>query len=146
MQIIGISQASKDESYFKTAMICLFVGIVGSLVGSIFSANTVVSGICNTVTQIMNLAVTLFVISGIVKLANQLNNSAVIKKGGNLIKVITAVYVLALIGNLIVLILGGYVASITACVIALVAVLLEIVAYFMYLSLLGKAKKMLEQE
>ncbi len=144
MSIVGISNASKDEPTFKTALICVIVGIVGSLVASIFSGNAVVSSIGSLVTNVANLFVTIFVITGIIRLADQLNNAEVGNKGNNILKMIIAISVLAIIANLIVLIMGGRV-SVVAGIIAIVAAVLEIVQYIMYLSFLSNAKAMLAE-
>ena len=144
MSIVGISNASKDEPTFKTALICVIVGIIGSLVASIFSGNAVVSAIGSLVTNVANLFVTIFVITGIIRLADQLNNAEVGNKGNNILKMIIAISVLAIIANLIVLIMGGRV-SVVAGIIAIVAAVLEIVQYIMYLSFLSNAKAMLAE-
>ena len=145
MQIVGVSNASLDEDSFKTAMICLLIGIGASIVGGIFSSNATVQSITQLVTRLMGLFVTIFIISGIIKLADKLNDGVVSTKGSNLLKLITVIYALALIADLIVLILGGYTASVVAGVIAIVAMILDIVKYIMYLSYLAKAKKMLAE-
>lgn len=144
MSIVGISNASKDEPTFKTALICVIVGIIGSLVASIFSGNAVVSAIGSLVTNVANLFVTIFVITGIIRLADQLNNAEVGNKGNNILKMIIAISVLAIIANLIVLIMGGRI-SVVAGIIAIVAAVLEIVQYIMYLSFLSNAKAMLAE-
>lgn len=145
MQIVGISNASKDEDSFKTAMACLLIGIAAALVGSIFSSNEVVVSIAELVSKLMSLFVTIFIISGIIKLADRLNDGVVSAKGTNLLKLITVIYALSLIASLIVVILGGYTASVVAGIIALIAGILQIIQYFVYLSYLSKAKKMLAE-
>ena len=146
LKIVGISQASKDENSFKTAIICLIIGIVGSLVYSIFQTSSpTVASIGNLIYQLMNLFVTIFVISGIIKLADQLNDGVVSAKGSTLLKLITVIYALTIIANIIVLILGGYSVSIVAAIIYLIALILTVVQYFMYLVYLANAKKMLAE-
>lgn len=144
MNIIGINSAAKDEASFKTALICVIVGIAGTAIASIFSSNATISAIGTLISNVANLFVTIFVITGIIRLADQLNNGEVSAKGNNILKVIIVVYALSIIASLIVMILGGQTASIIAGIIALVAAILNIVQYFMYLSFLSKAKKMLE--
>ena len=146
LKIVGISQASKDENSFKTAIICLIIGIVGSLVYSIFQTSSpTVASIGNLIYQLMNLFVTIFVISGIIKLADQLNDGVVSAKGSTLLKLITVIYALTIIANIIVLILGGYAVSIVAAIIYLIALILTVVQYIMYLVYLANAKKMLAE-
>ena len=143
MNIVGISNAVKDEASFKTALIFVIVGIVGSVISSFFSGNPAVSSVGTVTTSLANLLSTVFVITGIINLADQLHNGAVSNKGNNVLKMIIAVNALGIIANLIVLIMGGQTASIIAGVIAIVAAVLSIVQYIMYLSYLSKAKKML---
>ena len=146
LKIVGISQASKDENSFKTAIICLIIGIVGSLVYSIFQTSSpTVASIGNLIYQLMNLFVTIFVISGIIKLADQLNDGVVSAKGSTLLKLITVIYALTIIANIIVLILGGYAVSIVAAIIYLIALILTVVQYIMYLVYLANSKKMLAE-
>ena len=156
MKIVGISQAAADEDSFKTAIICLIIGIAGSVLSGIFTNSSTVYSIGNLISQLMSLFVTIFIISGIIKLADKLNDGVVSAKGTNLLKLITVIYALVLIANLIVLILGGVptaesftdgvsAVEITAAVIYLVAGVLNVVQYFMYLSYLSKAKKMLAE-
>lgn len=162
MQIIGIGQAGKDDPSFKAAMVCLIIGIVSSVVSGVFVANQNGTGysICETVTKLMSLFVTIFIISGIIKLADRLNNGAVSVKGSFLLKLITAIYVLLIIASVIAVVmistapmdmsaLSDPVARapfITICVIYLIVGVLQIVQYFLFLSLLSKANKMLATE
>lgn len=143
MNIVGISNASKDEAAFKTALICVIVGIIASVIGSFFMKKTVLYSICNTVSSVAGLLVTVFVITGIIKLADQLNNAEVSNKGSNVLKMIIVVNVLAIIAGFIVIILGGQTASVVAGILALVAAVLNVVQYIMFLTYLAKAKVML---
>ena len=145
MSLVGIIQAAKDEGAFKTALYAIIISLVAAVVAAIFSSNGTVQGICQVVQNIMSIAVTVFVITGIINLADQLNNAEVSQKGTNLMKVIVCVYVLALIASVVSLIFGGTFASVTAAIIALVATILNVIAYFLYLSLLSKGKKMLAE-
>ena len=162
MQIVGIGQAGKDEPSFKAAMVCLILGIISSIVGSIFVANQNGTGysICETVTKLMSLFVTIFIISGIIKLADRLNNGAVSVKGSFLLKLITAIYALLIIASVIATVMIGSAPIdesalsdpaakgpiITICVIYIIVGVLQIVQYFLFLSLLSKANKMLATE
>ena len=145
MNIIGINNASKDEPSFKTAFYCVLVGIVASIVAGIFSGNSVVNAIFTLVGNISSLAVTVFVITGIIKLADQLNNGEVSAKGNNQLKLIVAIYALSIIASLIVMILGGYSASVVAAVIYVIAMILNVIQIILYLSFLNKAKQMLAE-
>lgn len=145
MTLVGIIQASKDEGAFKTALIAIIVSLVAAVIAGIFSSNGLVQSICQIIQNVMNLAVTLFVINGVTNLAEKMNNTEVWSKGRNLLKVIVCIYALSLIASFISLIFGGIFMSVTAAILALVAAVLDVISYFLYLSLLNKGKKMLAE-
>ena len=145
MTLVGIIQASKDEGAFKTALIAIIVSLVAAVIAGIFSSNGLVQSICQIIQNVMNLAVTLFVINGVTNLAEKMNNTEVWSKGRNLLKVIVRIYALSLIASFISLIFGGIFMSVTAAILALVAAILDVISYFLYLSLLNKGKKMLAE-
>lgn len=145
MTLVGIIQASKDEGAFKTALIAIIVSLVAAVIAGIFSSNGLVQSICQIIQNVMNLAVTLFVINGVTNLAEKMNNTEVWSKGRNLLKVIVCIYALSLIASFISLIFGGIFMSVTAAILALIAAVLDVISYFLYLSLLNKGKKMLAE-
>ena len=145
MALVGIINASKDEGAFKTALIMIVVSLCAAIVAAIFSRNATVQSICQIIQNLMGIFVTVFVIKGVTNLADRLNDDDVSRQGRNLLTIIIVVYALALIANIIVLIFGGMFASVTAGVIAVVALVLQIVGYFVYLSLLSKGKNMLAE-
>lgn len=143
MNIVGIVNASRDEESFKTALYCLLVGIVASVIASAFSTNVFVSNLCSIISNLMSLIVTIMVITGIIKLANRLHNAAVSAKGNTQLRLIVIIYTLSLICNVIVTFLGGQAASTIAGVLAVIASILSIIQYILYIIFLAKAKNML---
>lgn len=143
LNLIGIINASKDEASFKTALYCLLIGIITSVLASVFSTNAIVANICTILSNVMNLIVTVMVIVGISKLANKLGNPAISARGSFLLKLIVAIYVLSLICSIIVAFLGGQAASIIAAILAVIATVLSILQYILYIGFLAKAKNML---
>lgn len=143
MNIVGIVNASKDEQSFRFALFTLILGVIASCIVSLFSSNGVISSIMQTVSHVCNLLTTLFIIQGFIRIADALNNGEVSAKGSTLFKLIACFYILILIADIIVVIFGGMTASFIAGIIALAAVVLSVVQYFVYLSFLAKAKKML---
>ena len=146
MNLVGIINASHDEQNFKSALFFLIVGIVTAILAGIFYNNGTVSSLLYSLYSLINLFVYIFVIAGVVKLADQMNRGDVSAKGTNVLKLIIVINVLALISSLIATFMGGMVASGTAGVLLLVGIVLSIVQYFMYLSFLAKAKKMLAEK
>lgn len=146
MNIVGIVNASHDEPNFKSALLFLIVGIVTAILAGIFYNSGFVSSLLYSLSNLLNLFVYIFVIAGVVKLADQMNRGDVSAKGTNVLKLIIVINILALIASLISTFMGGMVASVTAGVLLLVGIVLSIIQYFMYLSFLSKAKKMLAEK
>lgn len=145
MSLVGIIQAARDEGAFKTALFAVCLSLIASLVAAIFSSNGTVQTICQIVQNIMSIAITIFVITGVGNLADKLNNRIVSQRGRNILKIILSIYVLALIATIISLVFGGSFASVTASVLALVAAILNMIGYVLYLSLLSMGKNMLAE-
>ncbi len=146
MNIVGITNASKDEKSFSTALLFLVIGLAASVIGSFLqNVNPTIYGLCTSLSQLMNLFVNIFVISGIIRLADQLNRGDISQKGANIFKLLIAIYIIMLIVSLIATFMGGLTASIVAGVLMLVSAILSVVKYFLYLSFLSKAKKMLAE-
>lgn len=143
LKLVGVNKASKDEQAFKIAFYFIFIGIIASVVGGIFSTNTTVTNIVAVVSDIVSLGVTIYIIQGIKNLAEKLGDDNMIKKGDNLFNVILAIYVLIIIAQIINLIFGGTAALVVSAVVIIAAGILDIVQYILYLSYLSKAKKML---
>ncbi len=145
MALVGIINASKDEGAFKTALILIVVSLIAAVVGGIFSRNTTVYSICQIVQNLMSIFVTVFVIKGITNLAVKIGNDEVAQQGKSLLTIIVVFYALSLIANILVLVFGGMFASVLGGILAVVALVLNIIAYIVYLSLLNKGKNMLAE-
>ena len=145
MNLVGIINASKDETNFKSALIFLIVGIVTMILVAVFRNNPVVYSMLLSLGNLMNVFVNIFVIAGGVKLADRLNRGDVSTKGTNVLKLIIVVAILSLIASLISSFMGGMVASVTAAVLFIVGLVLNIIKYFMYLSFLSQLKKALAE-
>lgn len=144
LNFVGLIQANKDEASFSVALIATVVGIIASILMGVFSANTLVSGLMDTFTKIASLATTLFVVQGIVKLANRLGNQKMIQKGHTIFYLILTVQIIGIVARFIAALFGGNAAlALVAAVLAITAQVINLVAYFIYLAYLGRAKKML---
>lgn len=143
LNLIGISSAMKDEPTFKTAMTFALIGIGLSAVSGIFSGSETVSSFVQILVKLAELFVSLYVVQGIMKLAEKLNNSDMVARGSKcrwwlvitfciptLIKLVSAVFTLTE-------------AEVAGDILSLVAAVLAVVAYLIYLGYLSRAKKML---
>ena len=145
MALVGIINASKDEGAFKAALVTIIISLCAAIVAGIFSQNATVQSICQIIQNLMSIFVTIFVIQGVSNLAVKIGNNDVAQQGKSLLKIIVAIYALSLVANIIVLIFGGMFVSVTAGILAVIALVLNVIGYLVYLSLLNKGKKMLAE-
>ena len=144
LNLVGINRAYRDEAAFKKALYAVLAGIVISLAGTFTREGSLLNGLLSTLNGVCDLLATFMVCQGIVNLAGKLEDAAVAEKGKSVQKLLLAVWIIVIVVRLIVALLGGAAAGIFAGILAIVAAVIAIVAYFLYLGLLGKAKKMLE--
>ncbi len=143
-KFFGISKASIDERDFKKAMALLVIGFVASIVHSAVDGRIeVVAEIANIITNVCELLVTIFIISGIKSLAEKVNDRHVFDMCNRTYKLIIAVYVLIIALTVVALFVTNETMAVIAGLIALAIAILAIVAYIVFLSLLNNARKML---
>ena len=153
LHIVGVANASHDDSAFKTALYLSIAAIVLAIVSGIFNpysgttintTNEIIYTIANSCKLICELAATLFIIQGIINLADKLNNNAMVDKGKNIYKVIICIYALILIASVLSTIFrASTFIAVLAMIMLIVAGVLQIAQYILYLVYLAKAKKML---
>ena len=141
LNIIGVGNAAKDESGFRSAMIAIIIGIVASIVAGIFSNKEVVCLLAQLVSKICDIMVFWFCIGGIRNLADKMNDRNIANKADSFTKLIIGIYVagsvLAIIGSFVKV--GGFLDGF----IDVAGAVCSIVAYLSYLSLLKGARDML---
>jgi hypothetical protein len=146
MQLVGLNQAGKDEDLIKSAfglaIFSLILGVVGGILGSVFTSATWISSIVNLVNEIISLVIVHHVLFGGANL-----NSALSDKAASTWKIVLTVIIIDIIvtiGLVICGILGGSTASaivgIVVIVLTIVDVILDLISFFMYLSFLSRAK------
>ncbi|MBQ6153305.1 MAG: hypothetical protein IJJ15_06125 [Ruminococcus sp.] len=142
LQIVGVGQAMKDESYFKTAFIFIFVGIACTVLSCI--PDTVLTdffiSLFRTLGQISQLLVTIYIIGGIQRLASKMGNIDLERKGSTIFTLITIFYCVAIIVCIVSLF-----ATLLAEIFAICALVIDLVTYIIFLSYLAQAKKMLAE-
>ena len=144
MNIIGVNRASKDEPAFKNALIALLVGIVANIVVSAFSGNPTVSSIGKTINNLTEVLASYFICTGVISLADRLGNSAVSASGKKVRSILMGIWVASAVLNALAILFGTNETMQTILgITAIVSGIISIVAYFLYIGLLGKAKKML---
>ena len=143
MNIVGLNKAKPDEVNFKNALYMVFVGIVLSIVVGATQEGTLIHTLGESLSNICNLLVNYLVATALLNLANRLGDAAVAQKAKSVRTLLTIVWVIALVLQ----VLGDALTSkagTIAVVLALIASIVEIIAYIVYLGLLSKARGMLE--
>ena len=143
MNLVGLNKAKPDEENFKNALYMVFAGIVLSIVVGATQEGTLIHTLGESLSNICNLLVNYLVATALLNLANRLGDAAVAQKAKSVRTLLTIVWVIALVLNVMGDVLTSK-AGIIAVVLALIASVVEIIAYIVYLGLLSKARGMLE--
>lgn len=151
MQIVGVIQASKDEASFKGVIyVTLFgiaVSVVASLLSALFRDNAILPSISNLVSSIVSVISTVLIILGICNLMNQIGKQDLVVKGGKVLRIVVWLAILSLIMRFINIFLPSNfddakpLAKVIVLCLCILAVILEIAEYVLYISLLSKASK-----
>lgn len=144
LSIVGLIQSSKDEGSFKTAIFVLIAGVVIGVLANIFTDLTVLTNILSQIADLLRMIMIILVIQGVINLAESLGDTGIIKHGKKLFILITVIYGLSCLANIIVAVFGGNTASVIASVISVAAELLGVVQMVVYMAFLAKAMKMLK--
>jgi len=146
LNLIGVSNASKDESSFKNAMIWIIIGLAASIAMGYFQDNAKIFNVLNIVQRLANTLKTVYVIIGVTNLAQRLGDKAQAERGKKVQNIIVAIFVIGIVfegasdfmGN-------GNIPDLVIGILGLAALVLMIAAYCMFLKLLSRARKMLEK-
>ena len=143
MTLSGINAAKLDEPQFKNALIALVVGIALQIAASCFS-NELVKSLCGSLGNACDLLVTIYIAKGVGALADKLSNAELSAKCQNFVKLLTGLWCVAIVLKAV----GGFLKNNVATatiggIIAIVALVVAIVAYFIFIGLLKKGAEML---
>ena len=148
LQLIGLIQGSKDEANFRMAFWVVIFGLVLSLVGTILSlanVSSVAVSILDSLAGVANIIVTIFVLGGIVNLANALSDEDMADKGRFLINAVTILFVISVLLGLFptFFVNPNQGVSIMLAVFAIVSALIDLIVYINILIYMLKGIKML---
>ena len=145
INLVGLSNASKDEPYFKTAWIIALIAIAASVVQSILDLRGIkVEWLFELISNICEIMIMIFVITGIGKIADQLGKKKVSRLSRSTMNVTCGVYILSAIVTLIGDLFEAKAMTTVASVIAIIAGILSIIAYVYYLRTLSQGSKMFD--
>ena len=143
MNIVGLNKAKPDEENFKNALNMVLVGIVLSIVVGATKEGTLIHTLGDSLSNICNLLVNYLVATALLNLANRLGDAAVAQKAKTVRTLLTVVWIIALVLQVIGNTFTAKAGTISF-ILVLIASVIEIIAYIIYLVLLGKARRMLE--
>ncbi len=143
LKIVGVVQTSRDEDSFKMIIYLTIFTLIVAVVAAIFSRVTFLNNIANAVSAIGSFVTTLLIILGIGNLGVQVGNDEVIDKCSSQFKLILGIGIVALLARFFCIFLPTVPAQGIVIALAVVALVLNVIQYILYLSLLSKAKKML---
>ena len=147
INLVGIGQAAKDEASFRSAFYAAIFGIVFSVLsgflGNASEGNSFAQRIISIIPDLINLIMMICIVSGILRISAEMHNSEMMGRGETILRIVFTVtiisFVVRVVGGLIQSYAGMYV---MAAIVAFSGIL-TVVNYFLYLSYLSKAKKML---
>ena len=129
-QLIGVIQASKDESFFKAVIFLTLAGLLFTAIAQWFiTSNAIVYNICGTLALVADIVASLFMILGISSLASQCENNAIV----GLITKFFSIFVTSESAKAIV------------AVFSVISLILNITQYVLYIMILTKTRKMLKE-
>lgn len=153
LQIIGVIQAAKDEESFRIVIhVTLFsiaVSLITSALSVIFRDDAILPSVANLVSSVVAVITTVLIIIGICNLMNTLGKQDLVAKGGKILRIVVWLAVLSLIMSFINIFLPNNfedakpLAKVIVICLTVLAVVLEIIEYVLFISLLGKASKAL---
>ena len=145
LMIVGTIQSAKDEQSFKAIIYLTIFNIVVMVIASFFSQNAFLNGLSTTISNAVSFVCSLLVILGIGNLAAQCHDEKVILKCGSQFRIILWIGIVSLLIRFFAIFIASTAAQALIIVLFSLSLVLSIVQYVMYLSLLSNAKKMLAE-
>ena len=143
LNLLGLFNARSDDAAFRIALLVTVLGIVASAISAIWSTNAGLVKWMDTALTIFSMLASYYVLTGIANLADQYpdpDTKALALKSRTLVEgAFCATAVFKLIINIFKIQDG----STLYIILSVVALLLELVSYILYLRALSKGKKML---
>ena len=145
LNLVGIISAKKDEESFNTALIFVIVGIAASLFSGIFSKNALLVDFTRIISNFAEMLVAYYVVQGIMNLAVRLHDTEMVERGNQVRMYLMIAYCIPILMHFISTILSMNTDSVLSEGLDLLASVVSLVVYVIYLGYLNKAKKMLEK-
>lgn len=147
MYIIGLRQAGKEEVIFRVSLICFCVCLPLRFF-TLFFIHTQSSWyfLTETITTLIYMMAVLYLIQGVRRTADRLDDKKVEKRGDILFRLMIVICVTEAFSEIAVIIAADTPAEVASPAISLFATILSIIQYIITLLFLGNTLRMLKKE
>ena len=143
LNLVGLINANNDDSAFRIALLVTILGIVASAVSAIWSNNETLNKWMDTALIICSMFASYYVLTGIANLAEKMSDAATKAVALKSRTLVEGSFCATALFKLIISIFKIQNGSTISTILAVIALLLELVSYILYLRALSKGKKML---
>ena len=143
LNLVGLIKARKDDDGFSIALIVTMLGIIASVISSIWSNNQGLTRWMDAIKSICNLFASYYVLTGIANLAEKFPDSATKALALKSRTMLEGTFCATVLFKLAINIFNIQDGSTVYTVLSVIALVLEIVSYILYLRALNQGKKML---
>ena len=143
LNLVGLIIARKDDGAFKIALIVTLLGVVASAVSAIWSSNQTLNKWMDTAITIFSMLASYYVLTGIANLAEQYPDPATKALALKSRTLVEGTFCATAVFKLIINIFKIQDGSTIYTILSIIALVLELVSYVLYLRALSKGKKML---
>ena len=143
LNLVGLINANNDDPAFRIALLVTILGIVASAISAIWSNNETLNKWMDTALTICSLFASYYVLTGIANLAEKMSDAATKALALKSRTLVEGSFCATALFKLIISIFKIQSGSTIHTIMAVIAMVLEILAYILYLRALAKGKKML---
>ena len=143
LNLVGLINANNDDSAFRIALLVTILGVVASAISAIWSNNETLNKWMDTALTICSMFASYYVLTGIANLAEKMSDAATKALALKSRTLVEGSFCATALFKLIISIFKIQDGSTISTILAVVALLLELVSYILYLRALSKGKKML---
>ena len=143
LNLVGLINANNDDPAFRIALLVTILGIVASAISAIWSNNETLNKWMDTALTICSLFASYYVLTGIANLAEKMSDAATKALALKSRTLVEGSFCATALFKLIINIFKIQSGSTISTILAVIALLLELVSYILYLRALNKGKQML---
>ena len=143
LNLVGLINANNDDPAFRIALLVTILGIVASAISAIWSNNETLNKWMDTALTICSMFASYYVLTGIANLAEKMSDAATKAVALKSRTLVEGSFCATALFKLIISIFKIQSGSTIHTILAVIALLLELVSYILYLRALNKGKQML---